>query len=254
LLATPDTRTRAADLARNYAAFDKAARFALTPPGPGSLLRSALDPLVAVGTLAAAAAWFGGRFDGACLILAVLVFAMTFPGSLARSTSTGRDLVIDIATGWVAIVSLLGLFGWASHTLGAFDPRVLLAWALATPAALFAAHRLLPVIMPRVLAVEGMRKTAVIAGANDLGRRVAASLRGDPLLGMRFAGYFDDRGSERMQDVPATVLVPPLRARLSASASSPCCASVILAVPPFINRLAVTTSLGVFLKMILRPS
>jgi putative colanic acid biosynthesis UDP-glucose lipid carrier transferase len=128
---------------------------------------------------------------------------MTFPGSLARSTSTGRDLALDIATGWIAIVSLLALFGWASHTIGAFDPRVLLAWAVATPAALFTAHRLIPVIMPRVLAVQGMRKNAVIAGANDLGRRVAASLRADPLLGMRFAGYFDDRGSERMQDVPA---------------------------------------------------
>ena len=47
-------------------------------------MRSAVDPLVAIGTLAAAVALFGGSFDGACLILALLVFAMTFPGSLAR--------------------------------------------------------------------------------------------------------------------------------------------------------------------------
>ena len=150
-----------------------AQRFALTPPGPGALLRSAIDPVVAVGVLAAASAAFGARFDGPALILAVLVFAMTFPGSLARSSSSGRALAVDIATGWIAIIGLLALFGWASQTLGAFDPRVLAAWAVATPAALFAAHRLLPVILPRVLAVEGMRKTAVIAGANELGRRLA---------------------------------------------------------------------------------
>ena len=53
-------------------------------PGPGPLLQAALDPLVAIGTLAAAVTFFGASFDGACLILALLVFAMTFPGSLAR--------------------------------------------------------------------------------------------------------------------------------------------------------------------------
>ncbi len=180
-----------------------AQRLALTPPGPGALLRSAIDPVVAIAVLAGASAAFGARFDGPFLILAVLVFAMTFPGSLARSTSHGRELAVDIATGWIAIVSLLLLFGWASQSLGAFDPRVLLAWALASPVALFAAHRLVPVILPRVLAVEGMRKTAVIAGANDLGRRLAENLRADPMLGIRFAGYFDDRGSGRLHDLPA---------------------------------------------------
>jgi putative colanic acid biosynthesis UDP-glucose lipid carrier transferase len=69
--------------------------------------------------------------------------------------------------------------------------------------ALFAAHRLLPLLLPRILAAEGLRKTAVIAGANDLGRRLAARLRGDPMLGVRFAGYFDDRGALRLRDLAA---------------------------------------------------
>src|SRR3954468_20430246 len=132
----------------------------MTPPGPGALLRSAVDPLVAIATLAAAAAWFGARFDGACLILGVLVFAMTFPGSMVRRTGAAREVALDIATGWIAIVSLLGLFGWASRSIGAFDPRVLLAWAVATPIALYGTHRALPVVLPRLLA-QGMRKTAV---------------------------------------------------------------------------------------------
>jgi len=173
-----------------------------TPPGPGALLQSTIDPLVAIGTLMGAVSFFGGRFDGACLILALLVFAMTFPGSLARGAAdSAGELALDIAAGWLAIVALLLLLGWASRTLEVFDPRVILAWALATPAALFAAHRLLPVIWPRVLAAEGLQKTAVIAGANDLGRRLATKLRQSPLLGMRFAGYFDDRAPGRLQHV-----------------------------------------------------
>ncbi len=172
-----------------------------TPPGPGALVQASIDPLVAIGTLAAVVSLFGGRFDGACLILALLVFAMTFPGSLARDTGSAGELALDIATGWAAVVVLLLFLGWASRTLEAFDDRVILAWALATPAALFGAHRLLPVLWPRVLAAEGLQKTAVIAGANDLGRKLARQLRDNPLLGIRFAGYFDDRAAGRLQSI-----------------------------------------------------
>jgi putative colanic acid biosynthesis UDP-glucose lipid carrier transferase len=173
-----------------------------TPPGPGALLQASIDPLVAIGTLAAAVSFFGGRFDGACLILALLVFAMTFPGNLGRSQGTSAsELALEIAAGWLAIVLLLLFLGWASRTLSVFDSRVMLAWALATPAALFAAHRVMPVVWPRVLAAEGLHKTAVIAGANELGRKLAFRLRENPLLGTRFAGYFDDRAPGRLQNI-----------------------------------------------------
>jgi putative colanic acid biosysnthesis UDP-glucose lipid carrier transferase len=218
LLASPETRTRVAADAQSRLLDPQArlldsqarlrtARFVSSPRGPGAMLRAAIDPAAAIATLAAAAVWFGGRFDGACLILALLVFAMTFPGSVVRSDAGAPPgagaLALDIVTGWIPIVGLLWLLGLASGTLGAFDPRALAAWALATPAALFAAHRLLPRFLPRILAAEGLRKTAVIAGANDLGRRLAERLREDALLGVRVAGYFDDRASGRLQGLPA---------------------------------------------------
>ena len=186
MLATQETPARAA------------ARVAPAAPGPASLARAAVDPAIAVATLAWAAAWFGGRFDGACLILALLVFAMTFPGRIVRldPQSNLAALAADVVTGWIPIVALLTLLGWVSGTLGVFDVRMLTAWALATPVALFAAHRLLPIVVPRVLAVEALRKTAVIAGANELGRRLAERL-GDPMMGTRVAGYFDDRAAGR---------------------------------------------------------
>ncbi|HEX7219013.1 MAG TPA: undecaprenyl-phosphate glucose phosphotransferase [Burkholderiales bacterium] len=172
-------------------------------PGAGPLLQAALDPLVAIATLATAASVFGAGFDGAVLILALLVFAMTFPGGLARERENAGDLMLEIVTGWVAIVGLLMLLGWATQTLDAFEPRVILAWALATPAALFAAHRLMPRILPRVLATQGLEKVALIAGANELGRRLAQHLAADPMLGIRVAGYFDDRATGRLQNLPA---------------------------------------------------
>jgi putative colanic acid biosynthesis UDP-glucose lipid carrier transferase len=166
-----------------------------------------MDPAVAVATLAASAAWLGRGFDGACLILSLLVFAMTFPGSFVRAGSAASaraaPLIVDIVTGWIPVVGLLALLGWASRTLDAFEPRMLAAWAVATPVALFAAHRLLPLLLPRILASEAMRKVAVIAGANELGRRLAIRLREEPMLGLRVAGYFDDRAPGRLSNLPA---------------------------------------------------
>src|SRR5947208_7113428 len=82
-------------------------RLTLSQPGRGALVQAALDPIVAIATLGATVAWFGMRFDGSCLILALLVFAMTFPGSLARDSASAGGLVFDIMTGWAAIVALL---------------------------------------------------------------------------------------------------------------------------------------------------
>ncbi|HEY5897286.1 MAG TPA: undecaprenyl-phosphate glucose phosphotransferase [Burkholderiales bacterium] len=169
-------------------------------PGPGALMQAAIDPAVAIATLGAVVWFFGGRFDGSYLILALIVFALTFPGSLAGEAPSAGELMLDIVTGWMAIVALLMLLGWASRTLPFFDQRVLLAWAMATPAALFAAHRLVPRILPRLLAAEGLQKNAVIAGANDLGRRLAENLRASPMHGVRLMGYFDDRDASRISE------------------------------------------------------
>jgi len=166
-------------------------------PRPVVLLRAAVDPAVAIGCLVLSALWFEGRFGGPHLILALLVFAMTFPGSLARDTASAGKLIGGILTGWLAMVALLLLLGWASATLGNFDARALVAWAIATPLALFAAHRLVPLVLPRLLAAEGLQRTAVIAGANELGRKLGANLGAGTLQGIRFAGYFDDRETPR---------------------------------------------------------
>jgi putative colanic acid biosynthesis UDP-glucose lipid carrier transferase len=173
---------------------------------PAALLRIALDPVVAIATLLAAGFAFGEPFDSHYLILMVVVFSLTFPGSSPQGT-TARRLAGDVLTSWLVIVALLLLLGWATGTLGSFDHRVILAWLATTPVALFTAHLLVPVVLPRVLAAEGLQKVAVIAGANELGCKLAERLRSMPLLGIRFAGYFDDRGSGRMESAgPGEVL------------------------------------------------
>jgi len=176
------------------------------PLAPGALVQVALDPLVAVSALLVSTFAFGESFEGPYLILTLIVFSLTFPGSCPKGTSI-RALAGDVLTSWLVIVALLLLLGWATRTLGAFDLRVIFAWVLATPVALFAAHLVMPVVLPRLLAAEGVQRTAVIAGEGELGRKLAERIQSTPYLGIRFAGYFDDRSPERIGGVkPGEIL------------------------------------------------
>jgi putative colanic acid biosynthesis UDP-glucose lipid carrier transferase len=192
------------------AVHDTQPRLLPSQPGIAALVKSAVDPAVAVGTLLISVVCCEGQFEGSYLILALLVFSLTFPGSLAQHAASAGALIRAIIRAWLTIIALLLLLGWVSRTLSIFDPRAILAWMIATPVALFAAHRLVPVILPRVLAAEGFQKTAIIAGANALGRELAGLLRANPSLGIRFGGYFDDREPERLEDTESSTPLGPL--------------------------------------------
>ena len=182
-----------------FAAHDPELRLTHGPLAPAALVRASLDAAVAISALACTALAFGESIGGPYLILSLLVFSMLFPGRPARK-STARQLALDIASSWSSVVVLLLLLGWTTGTLEAFDQRVVLAWVLGTPVALFGAHRLLARALPRVLAAEGAHRRAVIAGAGSLGRRLAERMNVAADLGLRFAGFFDDRGPQRLGD------------------------------------------------------
>src|SRR5688572_24229658 len=172
-------------------------RLTANPTGLAVLLRMMLEPVLAIVALMVATFAFGVRFDGPYIILALLVFSLTFPSQNHPSTGT-RALAGDVLGHWMLVVGLLLMLGWVTRTLGSFDERVILAWILLAPAAIFTGHRLLPSILPRVLAAEGLQRVAVIAGAGDVGVSLAERIRETPFLGVRVAGFFDDRGSERL--------------------------------------------------------
>ncbi len=176
---------------------------------PAALVRVVLDPIVAIGALLLSAAAFGTPFDGRYLILIVLVFALTFPGTAPDSVSPS-GVAREILANWTFIIGLLLLLGWTTQTLDAFDQRAMLAWMLLTPVALYGAHRLVPALLPRLLAARSLQRTAVIAGANEIGRRLAARLQATAFSGVRFEGYFDDRSPERRSKVSPVELLGTL--------------------------------------------
>jgi putative colanic acid biosynthesis UDP-glucose lipid carrier transferase len=188
-----------------HAPRSQAPRLSYNPMSTGVLVRASLDSVVAIGALACSALAFGAPFEGGYLILALLVFSMTFPGVLPRDPA-GRNLAFSIFARWSAVVVLLVFLGWATQTLRQFDEQVIYAWAFATPALQYFAHRFVPGLLPRMLAAEGLEKVSVIAGASALGLRLAERIESTPWLGIRFAGYFDDRDPQRLEGIRSPAL------------------------------------------------
>ena len=204
----PSTHTRRCATAHRVvisllAAHDTRPRLLPSQPAPAALVQVALDPVVTIGMLAISVFAFGEPFESSYLILALLVFSLTFPGSAPEGTSI-RRLAGDVLASWTVVVALLLVLGWATRTLGRFDQRVIFTWLLVTPVALFTSHLVLPVALSRLLAAQGMQRVAVIAGGGELGCKLAERIRSALFLGIRFAGYFDDRDPARMRNTGAS--------------------------------------------------
>ena len=193
------------------------------------LVRMLLEPLVLVGSLAAIAAVYRVPFGVPYLILALLVFSLTFPGRAPRATAPWA-MLLDVVSGWILIAGMLLMLGWATRTLGSFDERVIATWLAAAPAGLYAAHILAPLLLPRLMSAEGVRRRAVIAGAGDLGRQLAERIAASPLLGVEVAGFFDDRDAERLSGVRSDRVLGKLD-QLAAYAKSHRVDAIYLALP-----------------------
>ncbi|CAG4882878.1 putative UDP-sugar lipid carrier transferase [Georgfuchsia toluolica] len=165
-----------------------------------TLVQLAITPVLATATLLLSCLAFGQPIGGAYLILALLVFALTFFGHLPAQGERRLEIAADIVTNWLAIIALLMMFGWVTRTLGFFDQRVMLTWILATPLLLTTGQFLYPILLSKLIAVEGVQRVAVIAGAGELAHRLQHCIEQSPHLGIRVAGCFDDRAPVRLHE------------------------------------------------------
>jgi putative colanic acid biosynthesis UDP-glucose lipid carrier transferase len=165
-----------------------------------SFIRMSLDPTLIVGSLIVITIAWGETFDGPDLVLALIAFSLTFPGSLSLVANPWTHLK-DILVSWAVIVLILLFFGYATKYLGAFNPIVLATWIAFVPVVLYVAHRTAPLVLPKILKMEGYR-TAVIVGLTEPGRRLAEEFARSRFLGVKLLGFFDDRGAARLGEPP----------------------------------------------------
>lgn len=168
----------------------------------GNLTPAALAQICATPAVALINLWLcllveGKTLTGPYLILSLIVFSLTYPGRASEGRST-LVFLRDVLFHWVIVVALLLFLGWASGTLEAFDRSVIERWIVTTAIALVITHALLPFALPRLMAAP---RVAIMAGGGELAWQLTQRLHATPTLGIRVAGFFDDRAPSRLQAV-----------------------------------------------------
>ncbi len=164
-----------------------------------SLARRVCDPVLVVVALLCAAWLTRGRIENKDLVLGLIAFSLSYPGTIPFSYLPSK-LFRQIFGNWAVLCGLMTVFGLATDMLNAFPPNMLALWVVGTPVLQAAAHGISPWLLPRVMSMR-QQDTAVIVGANELGRTLARTLLQSPALQpVRVTAFFDDRAPTRLGD------------------------------------------------------
>ena len=162
-----------------------------------SATRTLFDPLLIVVALLGAAWAARGHVENKDLVLGLIAFSLSYPGTLPFSHWPAK-MYRQVFGNWAVLCGLMMVFGLATDMLRAFPPNMLALWVIGTPVLQAVAHTVAPWLLPRVMSMRS-QDTAVIVGANELGRTLARSLlRAPALQPVRVTAFFDDRAPARL--------------------------------------------------------
>jgi len=121
-----------------------------------------------------------------------------------RGTRLRREIGCVLLTWCYTVPVLLGI-GLLTRQNAAFSYESKLLWIAITPAAIVAARVVLRKVQQR-LRVHGFNnRNYAICGVNELSIQLARNIERAPEMGLRNAGFFDDRPVERTVDLPGDV-------------------------------------------------
>jgi putative colanic acid biosysnthesis UDP-glucose lipid carrier transferase len=162
-------------------------------------LKRLTDPLLIQLCLFFVWIFHGEEVSRPLLILAILTFSLTYPGTTPfRYRQIG--LFGEIVSSWGLIVAVLGFLGWAVKADQFFNVQAILSWAILTPFMVYLLHLLSPYIAPRVFRYQTVA-SVVVVGVNETGLRIAHAMNSDALSGAKVTAFFDDRAMNRLPDL-----------------------------------------------------
>jgi putative colanic acid biosynthesis UDP-glucose lipid carrier transferase len=181
-------------------------------PPSVTLLKYTFNPIVIVATLFACALIYGQRITPPYWALAALTFivATQIVSAPVLDISGRRDVSAilrhHIFGEWLMVSAVLLFLAFAFKVTDTYSRKVILTWFAVTPFVVIAAQ----IGLRRFAAFSALRgsivQSHVIVGANECGRRLAQRLRANPHLGT-FKGFFDDRVSDRLENLPPEELL-----------------------------------------------
>jgi len=187
---------RAAATTTTRAPAARAPGFSAAPPAVAAAAGAVIEPALAVAVLAVLTLVWGAAFGRAESVLALLVFALwrAAPGRLHLRL---REAAADLLAQWAVVAGVLLAAGWLTNSLTLFDPGLLAAWAVLTPAVGVAALGLTQVLHRRWARDPARRRRAIVVGAGPLAARLSQALRGRAST-TELVAFFDDRLDDRL--------------------------------------------------------
>lgn len=118
-----------------------------------------------------------------------------------RGVATERELICVLITWGGTLLALLTI-GFATRHTDLHARSLIAAWFAITPF-MIAATRLSVRGVQRALRIRGLNTRGfAIVGVNELGVQLARNIENSPELGLKLIGFYDDRPSERTDDLP----------------------------------------------------
>lgn len=102
---------------------------------------------------------------------------------------------------WAVMIFAMVFIGYLTGTTDLFDVNVLYIWALITPVLILATNFIFRTFLLLSLKSAKNQRKVVMVGANEESHKLAEHILGNPMYGLNFVGYFDDRPEERT-DIP----------------------------------------------------
>jgi putative colanic acid biosynthesis UDP-glucose lipid carrier transferase len=162
------------------------------------LIKILIDPVLMIATLFLLAIYYEDKLASQYIVLSIMLFALTFPGSWENSKSFKGEVFHTLGQ-WFLTLSLLLFFGYATGFLNTFPLQVIFSWGLVTPLTLIACHLLASRYLSSKHYIASVKKTAVIVGVNELSRQLQQRLNANIEHGVEVKGFFDV-GSERQPE------------------------------------------------------
>lgn len=119
-----------------------------------------------------------------------------------RGTKLQNEIVCIFATWAYTVPVLLGL-GLLTQYNAEFSYSTKLVWIFVTPVAMTLARIVMRKVLQRLRAQGLNTRTYAVCGVNELGIQLARNIESAPEIGLRLAGFYDDRPAHRTDALPS---------------------------------------------------
>ena len=170
-----------------------------------ALLQAILPAAVAVGSLIGLCSFYDVEFDNHFATMSVLV-AVLATALLAVHRNGGSSLELrtaplafNVLVRWMGLLGILLAIAYMTKASEEFSRRVVVTWAIVTPALLIPGILALHELMRRLMYDPPNSRRPVFAGCTEASLCLARRLQASSDMCITVAGFFDDRNAARLQ-------------------------------------------------------